>query len=66
MEDENREKSRRKQLEDVLIYLQNVKEESILDHNHTIEIESQNERIKWLKHSTGIATKIMEKMGYKG
>ena len=32
MEEENREKSRLKQLEDVLIYLQNVKAESILDH----------------------------------
>ena len=65
MEGENREKWRRKQLGDVLIYLQNVKVESILDHNHTIEIESQNERIKLLKHSTGFATKIMKKMGYK-
>ena len=63
MEEENREKSRRKQVEDVLIYLQNVKEEK---NNHTRETESQNERIKWLKHSTGAATKIMEKMGYKG
>ena len=48
MEEENREKSRRKQLEDVFT---NVKKESILHHNHTIEsILHHNHTIESILH----------------